>query len=258
MHRRPHSKPIPHTTTSKKPTGIANASPQSRSSSHVNITSNANAIKCNQMQCQFHYSTKSTKPPIPFQEEVFHAVSAMHNGLFHNKPSPSPCNKPTCSTCPLRGHDPYLTSKGKNYKTATFNCKTTNVIYAIRCKTCDQNYIGLTSGTLHRRIQQHIRSINHKTPTGVSIHFRQHNEPKRHLEVYILDHHPNWNRRDLHTREAVWIHLLRGIEDGLNIMDERGRKLNINTLAVMDHYRHSKTAFPHINHYIKEINQAMI
>ena len=57
------------------------------------------------------------------------------------------------------------------------NCKSKNVLYIISCKSCDEQYVGLTNSTLNRRMTVHREQIKHKKyrQLGLSRHLEECN-----------------------------------------------------------------------------------
>ena len=64
-----------------------------------------------------------------------------------------------CPTCPYIEPGTVLQSSNtskKNEINGTFNCKTRNVVYCIKCEKCKLQYIGQTTRSLDERVREHI------------------------------------------------------------------------------------------------------
>ena len=68
----------------------------------------------------------------------------------------SKCSDNRCKTCPYAA-----ASQTSNDPTFITFCKSSNVIFKVKCNICNLAYIGETSNELHLRINQH-RSDSHK------------------------------------------------------------------------------------------------
>ena len=84
------------------------------------------------------------------------------------------CTNTRCRACtriiPTRSF-----SSSHNNRTFTvrghINCKTSNIVYLVTCRKCNQQYVGETSRPLADRINDHLSAIRLKKPTPISIHF---------------------------------------------------------------------------------------
>jgi hypothetical protein len=144
--------------------------------------------------------------------------------------------------------------KGSHYKYMPFQCKAIYVIYVIQCQHCNQIYVGQTRGTLKARLSAHLSNIRRFKNTSIARHF---NGPdhivQRDLKIAIIDViAPSIN--GLNIREATWIHHLDTISNGINEKDEARIGLDYQTLAVAQHFRHSKTCLPKITSTIIDIS----
>ena len=73
----------------------------------------------------------------------------------------SPCKDNRCGTCKYihSGHE--ITSKDgtKIYTNANMDCKSTNLIYCIKCPNCKEIYIGQTGNALSERMRVHRQQV---------------------------------------------------------------------------------------------------
>ena len=136
-----------------------------------------------------------------------------------------PCNTARCACC----HVIQTTTQFKSTVTGkTFaikhdvNCKSTNVIYALSCKTCGIQYIGKTSQPFHKRLNGHRSNINtnksDRSPYVVP-HFRipGHTLKDNALTATILCLIPSGNIDTTKQLESLWIYRAGTIHpNGLN------------------------------------------
>lgn len=96
------------------------------------------------------------------------------------------CNVPRCLCCKsIVVSNCYKDAHKHNifYLDNTFNCNSTDIIYFITCKKCDQSYIGQTSQKLKERLNNHRSNTHLKKPTAISIHF---NEPRHSFDDLLI------------------------------------------------------------------------
>ncbi|XP_071995609.1 uncharacterized protein [Engystomops pustulosus] len=130
-----------------------------------------------------------------------------------------PCGN--CSVCPLiqtgeTFHDPL---SGVEYKLHHYiNCKTRNVVYALRCP-CNKLYIGQTTQELRKRVQQHLSTISNadthfgqdKPLSTVAAHYRMCHKGKTHgtkvMGLELIRKNPRGGNTTLALlrSEARWI-----------------------------------------------------
>ena len=107
-------------------------------------------------------------------------------------------------------------------------CKSNNLIYCITCKTCNQQYVGQTGDSIHKRFSGHIGSIKRKDlKEDVGHHFNlPGHEGIKDLEITVLDfiHLVAKSTPGLKIRlqiEFNWIHRLRCmLPFGINTKDK--------------------------------------
>ena len=140
------------------------------------------------------------------------------------------CSNSRCRYCPLMIQRGSITSPatGKSFKCCSnFCCNSTNLIYALKCTTCNKIYVGQTKRPFKKRLVEHFSDINKKDPNKpLGLHFGRANHPSTEvLEIYVLkfissppDSISGQKERDFH--ETQWIHRLKtSLPYGLNSMD---------------------------------------
>ena len=138
------------------------------------------------------------------------------------------CNRNDCRYCPL------LNKTGSIYCPVTdsthqcmkkISCRSSNLIYAITCKRCGQQYVGQTLLRLKDRFVHHFRDIDtadHDKTVGKHFSQRSHNGI-RDIEISVLEFIKKPPRSPQATLirnrvEKRWTHLLRSLAPyGLNI-----------------------------------------
>lgn len=140
------------------------------------------------------------------------------------------CSTRQCRYCSRLDTSGKITSKttGRSYSTKiNVSCKSSNLIYAIQCTRCRQQYVGQTERKLMARLCEHFCKVTHK---------RLHTDMGRHfctpphlgiddMKIFVLDFipcHPHScgaeQLRD--QRESHWIqNLLCIAPQGLNLRD---------------------------------------
>ena len=78
-----------------------------------------------------------------------------------DNPIVSPCNDNRCGTCKHIFSGNEITSKDgtKIYTNANMNCKSSNLIYCIKCPNCEEIYIGQTGNALSERMRVHRQQV---------------------------------------------------------------------------------------------------
>ena len=93
-------------------------------------------------------------------------------------------------------------------------CHSVNIIYLIRCKQCSKSYVGQTSRSLRRRMEQHLADITARRPTPLAEHFNGSCTASD-FSFTALEHCPNLEKRL--KKENVWMGRLQSLKpDGLN------------------------------------------
>ena len=122
---------------------------------------------------------------------TFSPAKKLRNIVCNNRPyDRRKCIINSCKICPL------LTTKNKD-------CEVKNVVYKIKCKICDQLYIGETCRTAHDRLGEHLRYAKYPlTPSNsnqaFALHYISlHNGLEPILEFEILKIESNTVRRKI-------------------------------------------------------------
>ena len=137
-----------------------------------------------------------------------HLVSATVRNLPQPSPGNSPCKNPKCPCCPHINPSTVLSGpKNTFHIRSSFDCTSSDIVYVISCRRCQQLYVGETYRDLKTRFSEHLRSIRlpgYQTP--VAQHFRQpphtltdvlvaavwHNNSslarRRHMESFLIKH----------------------------------------------------------------------
>ena len=108
------------------------------------------------------------------------------------------CKATRCKCCPHLQETSRFSIKGKEHRVISGGtCKSTNLIYGVRCSKCDLWYVGESSMKLHERLNQHRYStgkvkrgglLDKSNDTGLAEHFAQDNHNfDQDLELYILE-----------------------------------------------------------------------
>ena len=110
----------------------------------------------------------------------------------------SKCKNARCKYCEHLVEEKQFSINGRMHELHSGgSCKSSNVVYGVKCKLCGIWYIGETSMKLHERINQHRYSTNKlrkggtldKThDTGLADHFADKNHVfDRDVELFILE-----------------------------------------------------------------------
>ena len=116
------------------------------------------------------------------------------------------------------------------YNKQRLDCNSTNIIYAIQCKTCTQNgndncqYIGQTGRRLRDRLNEHLRDIiNRKTDkSGVVEHFCKPGHSVNNLQILPLLQMHNERESIRRAKEQYFIGLANTLTpNGMNRTTDR-------------------------------------
>ena len=101
------------------------------------------------------------------------------------------CGACRCMTCDMLREEATFTSTitGKRYDVIGFaTCKTSNVVYLIQCALCKQQYVGMTTQPLHKRMNGHRSDIyNDRNNGGVARHFCSDGHTLDHFTVMVIE-----------------------------------------------------------------------
>ena len=126
------------------------------------------------------------------------------------------CNSGRCKCCSHLQEEKNFNIKGRNHEVKYGgNCKSANVIYAVKCSKCDLWYIGETCMKLHERLNQHRYSTNKlrrggsldkSNDTGLAEHFAQEDHDfDADLKLYILEKGKWRMSSDRKAKESFYI-----------------------------------------------------
>ena len=98
------------------------------------------------------------------------------------------CNRSRCNTCPFIASQTAVSGPKSSMNISDhFTCLSSNVIYCIRCKLCNQLYVGETGRRLGDRIREHLNDIRQNSASKpVSRHFNLVNHSVNHFSVFGL------------------------------------------------------------------------
>ncbi|XP_035274238.1 nuclear GTPase SLIP-GC-like isoform X3 [Anguilla anguilla] len=130
------------------------------------------------------------------------------------------CNSQGCRCCGhiWKGAVKFQSTATREHYNITqyLTCKTPSVIYIIQCKKCPVQYVGKTSTTLQRTVEEHRASITNQQRQPVPDHFNNNDHCLDHLIVYPIEQ-VNGSEA-LKERELYWIRELATMAHGLNLM----------------------------------------
>ena len=181
--------------------------------------------------------TTSYKRPKKLKEILTRARTDYHENKGRTSPDQNNTNNNICRTKNCK-YCTMLDTSGKmiNHVTHTehstkhnVTCNSSNLIYCIKCKTCDIQYVGQTKRKIKDRMREHMYHTNKGIyHSDVPYHFNSDNHcGTDDMKVYILDfiyEHPDSKRAGSlrNTIEFNWIQTLRTQAPyGLNTMDNR-------------------------------------
>ena len=88
-------------------------------------------------------------------------------------------------------------------------CKSTNIIYMIQCRRCNQQYVGETEQALNERMNSHRADIRHKrTEKPVAAHFSLPDHSVDDLQVLVIEKLRKEDAILRKIRESRWISTL--------------------------------------------------
>ena len=127
------------------------------------------------------------------------------------------CQK-KCAICKYITQDTTFHHQNTKYTFNTdINCKTSNLIYGIKCHRCEMIlYVGETGTTIYERFQNHISSIKRKQDHPVAEHFNTPDHELEHLTIICIEKITKNNIHYGKIRESFWIRKLNTVEKGIN------------------------------------------
>ena len=87
-----------------------------------------------------------------------------------------PCGKRRCHCCLyLKSASDFDSRYSESEFTITgkLDCNSSNIVYLIECKKCEEQYVGETSKPLKVRLSNHVSDINRYKGTSIAEHFNQ-------------------------------------------------------------------------------------
>ena len=145
-------------------------------------------------------------------------VHTKHSKLLE-KDQPDKCAR-KCAVCRFIRQEAEVKTDSDIFQfTNHINCKSSNLVYGIRCKVCDKMvYVGETGTTIYEQWQNHLSTVRRRTDNPVSRHFNATNHDIEAMEVIGLE---ILRKKDIHLRkirETFWINKLETIHPkGLNM-----------------------------------------
>ena len=114
-------------------------------------------------------STSASFPAPPLV--AFKNPANIRNWLVHSRlksnPSPlvqpgtRPCNLTLCRSCPFLDKELRIQGAKTSFHIKKhFTCTSSNIVYVVRCVSCNMLYVGETLRSLEERVREHIRNIN--------------------------------------------------------------------------------------------------
>lgn len=128
---------------------------------------------------------------------------------------PRKCCNSDCSICSFYNTDNFININNEFQLSimSYSNCNSSNCIYIIHCKYCDNFYIGQTGRKISVRISEHLNNIKkhiifkNKQNSEVALHFSENNHDHLiHFEFYIFKSNIN-NKLDRLYIENDLIHI---------------------------------------------------
>ena len=115
-----------------------------------------------------------------------------------------PCGRPRCNTCAHTNASTTINTPGGhitiNFK---YTCTSYNVVYVIKCRTCNKVYIKETGRRLENRFREHLRSTRQSnTDLPVGRHFASPGHASTDMLVSVIhsDFRDTQNRRIFEAR----------------------------------------------------------
>ena len=147
-------------------------------------------------------------------------IHKKHNNLFYKRGNGcEPCGK-NCALCKrIIQDDKFYGTDGTEYKIqGSINCKTANLIYAIRCRKCEKTvYVGQTGDTFYQRMLLNFSMIRTKKHETVAEHFNSKGHSVDDFQVIGIEKIFGEETYRL-VKETFWIKKLKTFPPhGLNI-----------------------------------------
>ena len=154
----------------------------------------------------------------------------VHSGSRQEDVSPEVlrCKNTRCKCCDHLVEEKQFNINGKVHELRSGgSCKSSNIVYGVRCKSCGVWYIGETSMKLHERLNQHRYSTNKLKKggtldsthdTGLADHFAESSHIfERDVELFILENGRWESSNARQEKESFYICRYGTLEpDGMN------------------------------------------
>ena len=111
----------------------------------------------------------------PYRDSLIR--SALNNTTVTNEARGTfPCSRTRCNTCAHTNASASIATPGGHITVQSkYTCVSENVMYAIKCRTCNKLYIGETGRRLGDRFREHLRSTRLSgTYLPIGRHFTGH------------------------------------------------------------------------------------
>ena len=153
-------------------------------------------------------------------------IHSKHRKMFeYEKAGTHVCDK-RCAMCKHMevGETFSDVSQNKYVTNEHIDCKSTNVVYGIKCKKCNQLvYVGETGVTVYERFQNHLTTIKGKSDEPVPNHFSNHGHVLEDVRIVGIEKIKNNDILLRKARETFWIRKLGTLTpNGLNMNEGLG------------------------------------
>ena len=139
-------------------------------------------------------------------------VHSKHHRAFIKEATGSrPCQSKRCAICPyMEKTDTFQGPNAQHYKIIHhINCKSANLVYAIRCSYCEKIvYVGETGDTIYTRMQNHLSQIRRNNKyEPVPIHFNGPSHSIKHFRIIAIEklYTPDKTYRQLRIRGSMGV-----------------------------------------------------
>ncbi len=134
-----------------------------------------------------------------------------------------PCTGVRCKTCPFISRDLFVFSSIANKPIVnslqkSADCSTTGLVYLIKCKKCQMQYVGQTNRALRERCGQHRRSVEANSLSTLLVkHFNSDGHSINDMTIQVLQIVSD--KKERLEAEDRWMRILNSVYPfGLNSM----------------------------------------
>ena len=128
------------------------------------------------------------------------------------------CGKSNCKICSYVSTGKVIKATYTNASvqlSKSFDCQTSNIVYIVGCKKCNDQYIGQTKKTLEDRFKQHLGYVaNNINATGT--HFNSPGHSRSDMTISVLEKVSRIDRNLRETRESTFIEMFNLTYRGMN------------------------------------------